>query len=351
LWKSPGIHARSDLGGRFQSMIRAKKSLGQNFLIDGRVVNRIIQTVSPLTSDVIIEIGPGTGALTVPLARQAGFLVAIEADARLVNRLQSLIESSNARIVGADALSVDWDSLIDSALAEYGELSRGESLKYPYVTTEAIGPPMEIATGQRTSDVSPRMRVVANLPYYISTAILQILLEHKSRFHDFTLMLQDEVVDRIASGPGSGEYGYLSVLAQYYCEVEKLFEVPAASFKPAPKVQSAVVQLTVRDTPPILVEDEARFFSLIKVCFAQRRKTLLNNLKAASPALRLPTGLSDADSLPHPPLEATDIGTISSTGGIESALLQAGIDPRRRAETFSLDEFASIYAAVCSGRS
>jgi 16S rRNA (adenine1518-N6/adenine1519-N6)-dimethyltransferase len=327
-------------------MIRAKKSLGQNFLIDSRVVNRIIQTVSPLTSDVIIEVGPGTGALTIPLARQAGFLVAIEADARLVNRLQSLIESSNARIVQADALSVDWDSLIDSALAEYRELALREPLDHPNTKTHGAGSPNEIATDQPPSGISPRVRVVANLPYYISTAILQILLEHHGRFHDFTLMLQDEVVDRIASGPDSREYGYLSVLAQYYCKVEKLFEVPAASFKPAPKVQSAVVRLTVRDTPLILVEDESRFFSLIRACFAQRRKTLLNNLKAAGLALRLPTSLSEADSLPHPQLEATDSTAISSTGGIESALRQAGIDPRRRAETFSLDEFASIYAAL-----
>jgi 16S rRNA (adenine1518-N6/adenine1519-N6)-dimethyltransferase len=136
-----------------------------------------------------------------------------------------------------------------------------------------------------------------------------------------TLMLQDEVVDRIGSGPGGRQYGYLSVLVQYYCEVEKLFEVAPSAFRPAPKVQSAVIRLTLRRGPPVVVADESRFFALVRSAFAHRRKTILNNLRTAEASLKL---------------------TVSP----ETALTRAGIDPRRRPETLSLDDFARLSAAL-----
>ncbi|HXG68193.1 MAG TPA: 16S rRNA (adenine(1518)-N(6)/adenine(1519)-N(6))-dimethyltransferase RsmA [Blastocatellia bacterium] len=276
--------------------IKAKKSLGQNFLTDRRIVRRIVEAVAPQASDVIIEIGPGTGALTTMLVERAGYVTAIEIDPRLAVEIRALIAAENFSLVEADALSVNWPALLDDACAAWERLHSQE-------------------------EASPRVRVVANLPYYISTPILQTLLQHHDRLHDMTLMLQDEVVERITSSPGGREYGYLSVLTQYYCEAAKLFEVPPSAFKPAPKVWSAIVKLTVRDRPPVAVTDEEKFFALIRAAFAQRRKTIANNLKAAEPAL----GFAEEVAI---------------------ALERAGIDARRRAETLSLADFANLYRAL-----
>lgn len=322
-------------------MVKAKKSLGQNFLSDRRVVSRILEAVSPSKNDIVFEIGPGTGALTFPLARQAGFLVAIEADATLADPLKKQIDALNVRIICGDALSLDWEAVVDAALADHQALSRPTSEQ----RTSSEGKECGIEGHELRPAAEPvRVRVVANLPYYISTAILQILLEHHARFSDYTLMLQDEVVDRIASQPGGREYGYLSVLAQYYCEIEKLFEVPPSAFKPAPKVQSAVVRLTTRNQPPVRVENEAEFFRLIRMSFAQRRKTLLNNLKAAGAALmQRDLRVRDSRQLGE---NSPSGGKAIPSGAIEAALEQSGIEPRRRAETLSINEFASLHAAL-----
>jgi len=272
--------------------VRAKKSLGQHFLSDRGVVSRIIEAVSPQPSDAILEIGPGTGAITRQLASRSGFLCAIETDSRLVAELNTSIQSANVSVVEGDALSIDWDAAIDTTIqawrAQTGEASR-----------------------------TPRIRVVGNLPYYISTPILQVLIAHRAWIFDITVMLQDEVANRIASPPGTREYGYLSVLTQLYCEVQKLFQVPPSAFKPAPEVKSAVVRLTVRGHPAVAVQNEDKYFAVVRAAFAQRRKTILNNLKAAATSLGLARPLL-------------------------AALGQAGIDPRRRAETMSLDDFARL---------
>jgi 16S rRNA (adenine1518-N6/adenine1519-N6)-dimethyltransferase len=274
------------------TMTKTKKRLGQHFLIDQRVVARIVDAVAPERSDAIIEIGPGTGAITRPLAARAGYLAAIEADSGLVAELNAGFESDNVSIIQGDALAVDWDTLIDSTVqawrARFSEPGR-----------------------------APRVRIVANLPYYISTAILQVLIAHRARMFDITVMLQDEVVDRIAGSSGNRDYGYLSVLTQFYCEVQKLFETPPSAFKPPPEVKSAVVRLTVRQQPAVAVENEERYFAVVRAAFAQRRKTILNNLKAA-------------------------LGTLGPARQPGDALAHAGIDPRRRAETLSLEDFASL---------
>jgi 16S rRNA (adenine1518-N6/adenine1519-N6)-dimethyltransferase len=282
-------------------MIRAKKSLGQHFLSDAKIIRRIVQAVSPVTSDVIIEIGPGTGAITRPLAVQAGYVRAIEADSRMIARLNSDDKPANLSIVGGDALTIDWDDLIDSTIEDWRRMV-GES------------------------SATPRVRVVGNLPYYISTPILQVLIARRKRIFDVTAMLQDEVVNRIASPPGSREYGYLSVLVQFYCNVQKLFEVPPSAFKPAPAVRSAVVRLIVLEQAAVVVDSEERYFGVVRAAFAQRRKTILNSLKAAASVLR-------------------------ATGPIEDAIKRAGIDTRRRAETLSIQDFASLYYALyCCGQ-
>ena len=150
---------------------------------------------------------------------------------------------------------------------------------------------------------------------------IERLLAERSRIFDMTLMLQKEVVQRITSAPGSRDYGYLSVLVQYHCATSKLFDVPASAFKPAPKVDSAVVRLTFRERPAVEVDDEAKFFAVVRACFAQRRKTILNNLKAAA-------------------------SQMTFTSPTESALRAAGVEPRRRAETLSLVEFGALADAL-----
>jgi len=282
-------------------MIRAKKSLGQHFLSDAKIVRRIVQAVAAGPSDVIIEIGPGTGAITLPLAAQAGYVRAIEADSRMIALLNRDDKPANLSIVEGDALTIEWDDLIDSTIEEW---------------RKTVG----------VSSATPRVRVVGNLPYYISTPILQLLIARRKRIFDVTVMLQDEVVNRIASPPGSREYGYLSVLAQFYCNVQKLFEVPPSAFKPAPAVRSAVVRLVLLEQAAAVIDSEERYFDVVRAAFAQRRKTILNNLKAA-------------------------VNVLGATGPIEDAIKRAGIDTRRRAETLSIQEFASLYYALyCCGQ-
>lgn len=273
-------------------MIKAKKSLGQNFLTDQRVAHQIIDAVSLLPTDIVVEIGPGTGALTRILVKRSGYVEAIEIDAHLADELRRSIGGENLSIVTADALNLDWLSLITNAKKKLQSLSRGDNPRL-------------------------RIRIVANLPYYISTPIIEKLLSLHSNIFDMTLMLQKEVADRITAGPGGRDYGYLSVMVQYRCIASKLFEVPPLAFTPAPKVRSAVIRLTIREQPAVEVEDEARFFALVRASFAQRRKTILNNLKAASSALEF-------------------------TEPLEAALEAASVSPHRRAETLSLAEFASL---------
>ncbi len=277
-------------------LIKAKKSLGQNFLTDQRVARRIIDAVSPFTTDIVIEIGAGTGALTRLLLERSGHVEAIEIDARLADALRRSLKADNFSIVAADALVLDWGELITDAKAKLG---------FP-------GP----ADQDRR-----RVRIVANLPYYISTPIIERMLSVGRSVFDMTLMLQKEVADRITTGPGSKEYGYLSVMVQYYCIAKKLFEVPPSAFTPIPRVQSAVIKLTVRELPAVEVSDEAKFFALVRAAFAQRRKTILNNLKAASRAIEF-------------------------TQPLESALEAASVAPQRRAETLSLEEFATLSWAL-----
>jgi len=271
-------------------LIKAKKSLGQNFLTDNRVARNIIDAVSPRSTDIVIEIGPGTGALTRMLAEQAGYVAAVEIDARLADELRRLVTADNLSVLTADALTVDWVNLITS---------------------------VKTTVKSRNRDAEPRARIVANLPYYISTPIIERLLSLGGEVFDMTLMLQKEVADRITTGPGGRDYGYLSVMVQYYCIASKCFEVPPSAFSPAPKVQSAVIKLTVRERPAVEVADKVRFFAFVRASFAQRRKTILNNLKAASSILEFSTPL-------------------------ETALEAASIAPLRRAETLSLEEFALL---------
>lgn len=266
---------------------RPKKSLGQNFLVDESVMERIVRVVAPRDDETIVEIGPGRGALTSRLMEKAGRLVAVEFDRDLVALLRERFgERDNFQLVEGDALVEDLCALIAPA---------------------------------------GTARVVANLPYYISTAILQRLIEQRRCLTEMVLMLQSEVVERITAPPGTSERGFLSVLVEAYCDAEKLFDVAPESFRPVPKVWSTIVRLNIRPAIAGQVSDEALLWQLASAGFAQRRKTIFNNLRAASGGLRL---------------------RIEQSGGIQDVLAHAQIEPERRAETLSLEEWTRLTRAV-----
>ncbi len=262
--------------------LHPSKRFGQNFLVNRGVVERIIKALAPRKDETIVEIGPGRGALTAPLIQEAGRVVAIEFDRQLApNLLEQFGSNSNFELVQGDALTSDFCT--------------------------AIAP-------------AQQARVVANLPYNIATAILQRLLEQRRCVTEMVLMLQREVVDRIAAPAGSSERGYLSVLVQAYCEIERLFDVAPGSFRPVPKVWSSVLRLKVRPQTDVQF-DEKLFLSVVSAGFAQRRKTILNNLRKAPAALQQ---------------------LIKPRGGVSIILCEANIQPQRRAETLTLAEWIRI---------
>lgn len=257
--------------------IRAKKSLGQNFLHDASVIERIVGALDIHDSDTVIEIGPGTGALTETLVKTGAKIVAVEFDRELVPLLaQQFRFDENFSLVNTDALNVDFATIVND--------------------------PQNI-------------RLVANLPYNISTPILQRLIEQRHIFSTLVLMFQREVVERIVAKPATKERGYLSVIAQTAFDIEYLFDVPPDSFRPVPKVWSSVIRLTPKAA---FVGDETIFRTVVSQSFAQKRKTIHNNLK----------------------------GIYSDAGSI---LESAGIDGIRRAETLTLDEWTALTTAIKKG--
>ncbi|MBS4193435.1 16S rRNA (adenine(1518)-N(6)/adenine(1519)-N(6))-dimethyltransferase RsmA [Bacillus sp. FJAT-49705] len=261
-----------------------KKSLGQNFLIDTNILKRIVDHAELTEESAAIEIGPGIGALTEQLARRSKKVVAFEIDQRLLPILQeTLAPYPNTTIIHEDVLKADVLGMVEKEL-------------------------------QGIDDIM----VVANLPYYVTTPIIMKLLEEKLPIRGIVCMLQKEVADRISAKPGTKDYGSLSIAIQYYTEAETVMIVPKTVFIPQPNVDSAVIRLTKRKEPAVSVKDEPFFFQVIRASFAQRRKTLLNNLIS-----HLPEGKQKKED-------------------ILAALEQAEIEPGRRGETLSIEEFARL---------
>ena len=222
---------------------RPKKSFGQHFLHEKRYIDRIVSAISPRDGDTVVEIGPGEGALTLPLLAAAGRLTAIELDTDLIPALRERAAAvGTLTIIQADVLTVDFTAL-----------------------ARQLG--------------TPRLRIAGNLPYYISSPILFHCVEHAAAIQDMHFMLQKEVVDRMAAEPGSKVYGRLSVMLQLACRVVPLFDVPPGAFRPPPKVDSSVVRLTPLAPSERHDADPARVHAIVKAAFAQRRKTLANGLK------------------------------------------------------------------------
>ncbi|HEX5756392.1 MAG TPA: 16S rRNA (adenine(1518)-N(6)/adenine(1519)-N(6))-dimethyltransferase RsmA [Arenimonas sp.] len=222
----------------------AKKSLGQHFLVDRACIERIVFAIDPRPGERIVEIGPGQGAITLPLLRVHHALTVIEFDRDLITPLSEAAHGvGELRIIHKDVLQVDFSKLA---------LDDGQS--------------------------KPQLRLVGNLPYNISSPILFHALEHAAAIRDMHFMLQKEVVDRMAADPGSKVYGRLSVMLQAYCEVIALFDVPPEAFRPPPKVDSAVVRMIPKAADAVGINDPALFASVVRDAFGQRRKTLRNAL-------------------------------------------------------------------------
>lgn len=257
------------------------KSLGQNFLTDQNVLDDIVNGSNVCEEDFVIEIGPGVGTLTKELLKKAKRVCAIELDSDLIPILtEELKDFPNFELIHKDALKVDFNELI----------------------------------GDEKS-----VKVVANLPYYVTTPIIARLLKEGYKFKSLTIMIQKEVAERIASEPNCKEYGALSILVQYYCDTEILRKVPPTCFIPQPKVDSIIIKLDRLDEPRVKVKDKELFFKIVRQSFNMRRKTLRNAIKS--------------------------LGEVSGEN-IDRVFNDAGIDPRRRGETLSLQEFGDLADSV-----
>lgn len=269
---------------------RFQKKYGQNFLIDPAVLDRIVKAAEIGTEDCVLEIGPGIGTMTQYLAQKAGKVIAVEIDKALIPILEETLSSfDNVILIQADILKVDIGKLAD-------EHNSGKPLK-----------------------------VVANLPYYITTPIIMGLFEEHIPLDSITVMVQKEVAERMQTGPGSKEYGALSLAVQYYAKPELIANVPPNCFIPRPNVGSAVIKLTKYKELPVKAVDEKFMFSLIRASFNKRRKTLLNGLMGAAD-LNL-----DKDS-------------------ILDALNKTGLPPTVRGETLSIGQFAALSDCLSQGR-
>ncbi|MFD3448301.1 16S rRNA (adenine(1518)-N(6)/adenine(1519)-N(6))-dimethyltransferase RsmA [Microbacteriaceae bacterium 4G12] len=265
-----------------------KKSLGQNFLIDTNILNRIVDFAEVGPETGAIEIGPGIGALTEQVAKRANKVVAFEIDQRLLPILaETLAPYEHVKVIHQDVLKANVAQVIQE------EFQEGQDLM-----------------------------VVANLPYYVTTPILFKLLEDRLPIRGIVVMLQKEVADRLAAAPGTKDYGSLSIAMQYYTEAETVMIVPRTVFVPQPNVDSAVIRLIKRTKPAVVVKDEDFFFEVVRASFAQRRKTLINNL---------------ANNLASFP---------KNKELLEQVLQQVDIDPKRRGETLTMEEFAKLSDAL-----
>ncbi|MBQ2042508.1 MAG: 16S rRNA (adenine(1518)-N(6)/adenine(1519)-N(6))-dimethyltransferase RsmA [Firmicutes bacterium] len=284
------------------SEFKAKKAFGQNFISDPQIIEAIADAGRVGPEDTVVEIGPGKGALTCTLAERAARVIAVELDAEVIPLLKgNLAGAPNVEVVNEDILKFDWSRAVGGSFA----------------TEKQCKPESPCNSGV--------LRIIGNLPYYITTPILLGIFEKNVPAESITVMVQKEVAERICASPGGKDYGVLSISLQYYADCSYVLDVPAEYFSPRPKVDSAVVHMTLKKESLLAPEEEQQFFALVKKAFSQRRKTLLNSLVGYCPA----PGAA--------PVQKEDI---------LKALAACGIDEKRRPETLSIEEFASLSGAL-----
>jgi len=273
--------------------IRLNKSLGQNFLTDETIVNRIVDTANVGKDDLVIEIGPGIGSMTVRLAEKAGQVIAVEIDKHLIPILRDNLKSfDNVRIINKDVLKVSFGKSEEDDIDIKPDDGKFSSVK-----------------------------VVANLPYYITTPIIMKLLENNPGIDTMVFMVQKEVAQRMVAKPGSKDYGALSVAVQYRSDAKIAFDVPPHCFVPQPDVYSTVVRLDILKEPLVKLKDEDLFFKIVKAAFGQRRKTLVNAIYNS--------------------------GAFSkSKDELAEILHSIGINEKQRGETLSIEQFALLANAL-----
>lgn len=272
-------------GGREKTGFRPKKALGQHFLVDHNIIEGIISSAGFRAADLVLEIGPGQGALTLPLARMAGQIIAVEKDVQLIRLLKKrLLREGITNVILVNSDILEWDF------------------------SEITLPP------------SAKLKVIGNLPYNISTPFLEKLIENRSSVSRAVLMFQLEIAERLTASPGSRIYGALTVLVQYYAHATRVLKVSKDAFYPKPKVDSMVLELDFERHHPSTAIDEIRFRKVVKCAFAHRRKTLLNSLKDVYPFLGREL--------------------------ILEGLKRCGINPVRRAETLDTDDFLCLASAL-----
>ena len=273
--------------------IRANKDLGQNFLINNEVVENIVNSSEISQDDMVIEIGPGLGTLTKYLLEKAGKVLCIELDRKMIEILEDRFEKySNFEIINDDVLKVDLNKIIK-------ENKENEKIK--------------------------NVKIVANLPYYITTPIIMKLLEEKLDLESITVMIQKEVADRLIAIPGEKETGAITYAVYYYAIAEAILEVPKESFIPEPEVTSKVIKLNIRKEPPIEVQDKELMFKIIKSAFMQRRKTLINALNNAKIFQNKEEGNQILESLKLDESVRAEKLTLENFADITNRILKKGI--------------------------
>ena len=262
--------------------LRANKKLGQNFLINQQIIDEIIEKSQITKEDTVLEIGPGLGSLTKALMQKAKRVIAVELDENMVNILKNRFNNENLEIINEDILKIDLNEITN----KYGKI-----------------------------------KVVANLPYYITTPIVMKLLEEEYSIESITVMVQKEVGERLCAEPGSKDFGAVTVGVNYYSKSKIIIDVPKDNFMPVPEVDSCVIKLDILSEPPIDVKDKKRFFRLVKAAFSQRRKTINNSLASGE----------------------------FSKESVLNALNKLGIDAKLRAENLSIQDFANITNELIGG--
>ncbi len=270
--------------------LRPTKSLGQNFLNDGGVLKEIANAAQLTNGDIVLEIGPGLGSLTSELAKTAAMVVAVEIDKHLIPAVKENLKTyTNVKIINEDIMKLNIEETISDARKLLHDDSSG---------------PMPL-------------KIVANLPYYITTPVIMMLLESKIEAETMVFMIQKEVADRMMAKPGGKDYGALSVAVQYYSKPSVVTDVPPHCFIPQPGVVSTVVRLDIHKTAPVTLKDQALFFKVVRAAFAQRRKTLINAMFNAG-AFNL------------------------SKEQLKELLVKIGIGENQRGETLSIEQFAEL---------